>query len=307
MVNISEGRDHRILELLEQAGGTSLLDVHVDPDHHRSVFTMAGPLKVLEDAVREVASVAVEHLDIEPHEGLHPRLGIVDVVPFIPLALQRQSPTRAHRRPEGRSRTLRPRSQLAIAPSLDSAVRARDAFSQWFGSVLKVPCFHFGPLPQGGYRSLPDIRRSAFSSIPPESGPHQPHPTAGACAVGARRFLIAYNIWVSGSEPEWVRSVAAEIRGPAVRALAFPMSTGPGVMQVSCNLVDPFTIGPAEIHDRVARLVDARGGSVERCELVGLMPSAVLEAIPPRRWAELDVAPESTLEARLEGQGILVT
>jgi len=306
VVNISEGRDRHVLRLLENAGGAALLDVHVDPDHHRSVFTMAGPLDLVEGAVRDVASLAVKLVDIREHRGLHPRLGAVDVVPFVPLEIQHQSPTRIRKPAAGCERLLRPWTHLSVAPSLEPAVRARDSFSEWMASALNVPCFLYGPLPANGFRTLPEIRRSAFSSLPPDFGPPEPHPTAGACAVGARPPLIAYNVWISGTDLDRARSVAASIRCPAVRALAFPMGTGSGAMQVSCNLVDPLTIGPAEVHDRIASLVEDHGGSVDRCELVGLLPAAVIEAIPPNRWAELDLAPGSTIEARMQERGVLI-
>ncbi len=312
VVNISEGRDPRVLHLLKQSAGTALLDTHVDPDHNRSVFTMAGSVadldgsSDLEDAVKQLASVAVEHLDVRTHAGVHPRLGVVDVVPFVPLAFRhrRERVSGAHL-PGGAHRRLS-EARLVAAPTLDPAAQARDRFSKWAGSVLGVPCFSYGPIDRNEHRSLPDIRRSAFSTLQPESGPSQPHPSAGACAVGARPLLIAYNVWIRGVDPTKARSVAAAVRGPGVRALALPMHREPGAVQVSCNLVDPFTTGPAHVHDRIARLVENHGGSVLRCELVGLLPAGVLDAIPPSRWSELDLRPESTIEARLEDRGFPV-
>jgi len=313
VVNISEGRDPHVLHLLQLSAGTALLDLHIDPDHNRSVFTMAGSFSALdgsselEDAVRRLSSVAVEQLDIRTHDGVHPRLGVVDVVPFVPLELHHREDRVSGTHPPGEAHRQQSESRLAAGPPLDSAVQARDRFSTWAGTVLGVPCFSYGPIARHEHRSLPDVRRSAFSGLQPDNGPGQPHLSAGACAVGARQVLIAYNVWIRGVDPARARSLAAAVRGPGVRALAFPMHREPGAVQVSCNLVDPFTTGPAQVHDRIARLVEDHGGWVLRCELVGLLPAGVLDAIPRSRWSELDLASESTIEARLEEQGIPIS
>ena len=112
-------------------------------------------------------------------------------------------------------------------------------------------------------------------TLPPDFGPRQPHPTAGATAVGARPVLVAYNVWVSSLEV--ARRVAPLVRGPAVRALGLAVGDG---AQVSCNLVDPAQLGPAQVYDAVRRLVEEAGGAVTGAELVGLLPEAILRAIP---------------------------
>jgi glutamate formiminotransferase len=273
VVNVSEGRDEQLLERLAAACGNVLLDVHSDPDHHRSVLTLAGPDEMVETGVRMLAATAVSTLDIGLHVGEHPRIGVVDVVPFVPLT----------------------------TTDLVPAMAARDRFGRWAGVELGLPCFFYGPLQPSGHRTLPQIRRSAFSTLVPDTGPEQPHPRAGACAVGARHFLVAYNVWVAGGDATLARSVAAAVRGPAVRTLGFDLAGQP---QVSCNLVDPLTIGPAEVHDQIARLLEDADASVERCELVGLLPTAVLDTVPPARWPELGLRPEATIEARLEERGV---
>jgi len=298
VVNVSEGRDRCVLDRLTDACGTTFLDLHSDPDHHRSVFTMAGPARGVEEAVRAVTSVAVATLTIKAHSGQHPRFGVVDVVPFVPLA-----PPPVSGRPGASGVAGWPGRGpcLAVEPPLDQAIAARSRFARWAGSELDLPCFFYGPLPHGGHRTLPEVRRSAFSTLRPDSGPDRPHPRAGACAVGARHFLIAYNVWIAGGDLRLARSVAAAIRGPAVRALGLELA---GRVQVSCNLIHPSTVGPSEVHDQIARLLGASGASVDACELVGLLPASVLAAIPPDRWSELDLRPESTIEARLEERGI---
>jgi glutamate formiminotransferase len=262
VVNISEGRSAEVLSALATAAGDVLLDVHRDPDHNRAVFTMGGDSEDLRTPVRNLTTAAVERLDISQHQGVHPRLGAVDVVPFVPL--------------EG--------------STMSDAVAERDSYARWAGDELGVPCFLYGP-----ERSLPQLRREAFGSLRPDTGPASPHPSAGAIAVGARPPMVAYNVWLAEGDLDRAKTIARSLRSPAVRALAFPVA---GTVQVSFNLVDPGAFGPAEAYDAVGH--HAR---VQRAELVGLMPETVLRAIPPRRWAELDLAPEKTIEARLNRAG----
>lgn len=266
-----------MLRELADACGDTLLDVHADPDHHRSVLTLAGPAAAVEESVRSVTARAVARLDLRAHSGAHPRLGVVDVVPFVPLVTD-------------------PTGRLANPGCLHAAVTARDRFARWAARELALPCFAYGD----ERPTLPDIRRRAFRSIAPDAGPAAPHPTAGACAVGARPFLVAYNLWLDTADLALARAVAAAIRGPGVRALGLRVG---GSVQVSCNLVDPFTAGPAQVHDAVASLVEAAGSGVARCELVGLLPAAVLDAVPPSRWRSLDLRPDVAIEERLATPG----
>jgi glutamate formiminotransferase len=242
VVNISEGRRGQVVDAIATAAGPDLLDVHVDPHHHRSVFTLLG-----EDAPRRVALVAIDRLDLRRHRGVHPRLGVVDVVPFVPLATS----------------------------TLEDAVAARDRYAAW----SPVPCVRYG----GSEPSLPEVRRRMRSSA-------APHPTAGITAVGARPVLVAFNLWLDESV-RTARGMAAAVRSPAVRALGLQVGDR---VQVSMNLVDPETFGPADAYDAVAaraRVTDA--------ELVGLLPRSVLDGVPAERWEQLDLAPDRTIESRL--------
>jgi glutamate formiminotransferase len=258
VINVSEGRDAAVIAAIASAAGRDLLDVHSDPHHHRSVLTVVG-----EDAARAVASRAVDLLDLRDHDGVHPRLGVVDVVPFVALD--------------------------GAAPA--DAVDARDRFVAWFAAEHGVPCFRYGP-----ERSLPDVRRHAFATLAPDAGPAAPHPTAGACAVGARALLVAYNVWLAEPDLERARAIAAAVRGPAVRALGLPVGDR---VQVSLNLVDPERLGPGEAYDLVASTAATVGASVDGAELVGLVPDAVLRREPTERWHELDLTAERTIESRL--------
>jgi glutamate formiminotransferase len=253
VVNVSEGRSTAVLDALRTAAGADLLDVHVDPFHHRAVLTLVG-----EDAPRAVAAEAVRRIDLRRHTGAHPRLGAVDVVPFVPLA----------------------------DASLADATAARDRFSAWVAAELRVPAFRYG---EDG-STLPELRRSARRRRPDDGGP-LPHPTAGAVAVGARDVLVAYNVVLAEADLAHARAVASALRSPGVRALGIRVGDE---VQVSMNLVHPADAGPAAAYDAVAARAPVR-----RAELVGLVPDAVLRAVDPARWSELDLAEDRTIEARL--------
>jgi glutamate formiminotransferase len=255
VVNISEGSRPHVVTAIASSAVDSLLDVHSDAHHNRSVLTLVG-----EEAPRAVARAAVAALDMRGHQGVHPRLGVVDVVPFVPLA----------------------------GSTLGDAVAARNRFLDWMADELGVPGFAYGP-----ERTLPELRRLAFTELAPDRGPSRPHPTAGATAVGARPVLLAWNVWLE--EPDLARAqrIAREIRGPRLRALGLPVGKR---VQVSMNLIEPDELGPADAWDLVAGR-----GAVAGAELVGLVPRSVLERIDPARWADLDLAEEKTIESRLAG------
>lgn len=280
VINISEGRDADLVDRIAAGAGPYLLDVHRDRDHNRSVLTVAGPEEEVQNAARRVAAASVATLDLAGHQGAHPRIGVVDVVPFVAL--------------EGWP--LRPGDPA-------TALRQRDAFARWAASELGLPCFLYGP-----ERSLPEVRRSAWTALLPDyfppaaglggSGSATPHPTAGAAAVGARPPLVAYNLWLTaGTGLPTARRIAAELRGVSLRTLGLQVGDD---VQVSCNLVAPWHLGPGAAHDAVATKAAAEHAGVVRGELVGLIPRSVLEAEPARRWTELGIDEAATIEARLE-------
>jgi glutamate formiminotransferase len=260
VINLSEGRRPDVVELIARNAGAELLDVHFDADHHRCVVTVVG-----EAAARAVATAAVLALDLRSHRGAHPRFGVVDVVPFVPLG----------------------------SASLDDAMAARDAFARSLAEHLGVPCFLYGP-----ERSLPELRRRAFADLEPDFGPREPHLTAGAAAVGARHVLVAYNVWLAEPDLDRARQIAAQLRSPSVRALG--LAVGQQV-QVSMNLIAPLTVGPAEVYDAIA----ARA-TIDRAELVGLIPDSLLTRTPIARWHDLDLGADRTIEARLATRGFQI-
>ncbi len=258
VVNISEGRHAEVVDEIAAAGRGLLLDVHHDPHHNRAVVTLAGGPANLEAAVEAVAESAFERLDLRDHTGVHPRIGVVDVVPFVPLT----------------------------GSTMEQAAALRARFADWAWSRFAVPAFFYG-----SERSLPDVRRGAFTDLHPDVGGPGPHRWRGAVAVGARPVLVAFNVWLAEADVAAARRVARALRGPAIRALG--LSVGKRA-QVSMNLLDPLRTGPAAAYDAVARLARTDGA-----ELVGLVPRRVLEAIPPTRWDELDLSQDRTIESRL--------
>ena len=263
VVNISEGRDRRLLSALDAACGNDLLDRHTDRHHHRSVFTLVG-----EEAVRALATEVVDRLTLDRHVGAHPRLGVIDVVPFV--ALSGSSP--------------------------DDALRARDEFARWLAHTHGVPSFLYGP-----ERTLPDIRRHAWTSLFPDVGNHHPHPTAGAACVGVRGELVAYNCWLEkGASVDTAREIARRVRQTGIRTLG--LAVGDRV-QVSMNLISPSVIGPADAVRAVADVCREVGSAIEHNELVGLLGERVLREIPRSEWQWLDVSEERTIEHRLSKRG----
>ena len=191
---------------------SALLDVHTDPDHHRSVLTLVG-----EEAPRAVTRLAVRPDRHPLASGAHPRIGAVDVVPFVPLGA------------------------ATMADAIDSPRPVRDVGGRRHSVCLASSTDRSGRCPKSvarrGMRFVPDV------------GPAQPHPTAGAVAVGARPVLVAYNVWLVEPDLELRDRSAKELRGPAVRTLAFAVGDH---VQVSANLVSPLTFGPADLYDAVA-------------------------------------------------------
>ena len=213
VINISEGVDADRLRRVTESAGPDLLDLHTDIHHNRSVLTTVGTT-----AARQITLSALAVLDLSSHVGVHPRLGVVDVVPFVPLG----------------------------PSTMAEAIASRDAFARWAGDELGIPCFLYGP-----ERSLPDVRRGAFVDLSPDTGPSSPHPSAGAICVGAREPLVAYNLWLDGRTLDVARQVATAVRRPGVRTLGLQVGDE---VQVSMNLLDADSTGPMEVYDMVSSL-----------------------------------------------------
>lgn len=288
VANVSEGRSAAVIEEITAAlrlTRAALLDVHVDPDHHRSVLTLAGDPHAVEDAAFALARECVVRIDLRRHSGVHPRMGALDVLPFVPLA----------------------GSSMAGCVQMARRVGARIA------SELGVPVYLYGEAAsRPERRSLSFVRGRGLETLEarmrdegfaPDFGPSRPHPTAGAIAVGARDALVAYNVRIDTTDVAFARRIAAAIRETqggmrGVQALGLPLATR-GCTQVSMNLVGPTLPRVVDAFQRVRALAQACGVSVTASELVGLAPSAALEGAT-RRNLRLDDEPSAhVLEARL--------
>jgi glutamate formiminotransferase len=261
--NFSEGRDRATIDAIGEAlsRGVRLLDVHADPDHNRSVFTLVGDDGPLVEALLAGIASARERIDLRRHEGAHPRIGAADVVPIVPL------------RPEDMER--------ARAAALELARRV--------GDELRLPVFLYGELApgrgpaffrQGGTDEL--ARRLAAGELAPDFGPGELDPAAGGVVVGARRPLIAFNVDLRGATIEDARAIAAVVRErdggfPGVRALGLDLP-GAGRVQVSMNVEDWEASALHEIVARIDAEAAARGVEVVSSELVGLMPAGAAAA-----------------------------
>lgn len=272
--NVSEGRDAGLLDALARASGPSLLDRHEDADHHRSVFTLAGPgIRDAETAAASLARAVAELLDLTDHDGVHPRAGMLDVVPF-----------------------------CALDEDHEVAAAAARAFADWAAVELALPVFLYDdadPL----RRSLPELRAAAFTTRAPDLGPPRPHPTLGAVSVGARPPLIAVNCWLDTDDLLVARAIAGRVREvdgglAGVRALGLAMDSE-RVAQVSMNLVDLPVTGLETACTEVRRLAERDDFTVTRVEIVGLVQAAELERCSDEflEWAAL--TPDLTIEGRL--------
>jgi glutamate formiminotransferase len=288
VANVSEGRDAHALaamaEVVHAVPGAHLADVHSDPDHHRSVFTVLGPPDAVEAAALALAAAALARIDMREHRGLHPRLGALDVVPFVPL--------------EGAPM----RVAVEVAWRVGEALAARHA----------LPVYFYGAAARSAARrELPDVRRGGYENLAarlatpagtPDAGPARFDARAGAAVVGARDVLVAYNVWLDTTDLEIARAVARAVRErdgglPAVRALGVPLPTR-GLVQVSLNLLDYRVTPLPVVFDRVAEEARRRGVAVRRGELVGLAPRA---AFAGRAAASVGL-PDFTAGAELEAQ-----
>ena len=277
VANVSEGRDLAALRVIADECGPSLIDVHTDADHNRSVFTLAGPARHdAEPAARALAAAVAARISIAGHDGVHPFLGALDVVPFVAL-----EPTKAGR-----------------AQAADAARQ----FGSWWAETHRVPVFFYDDADPDG-RDLPHIRRHAFRSRSPDAGPDAPHPTLGATAVGARKPLVAVNVLLVSRDVSVARRIARDLREsdgglPGVRALGLMLESRDRP-QVSMNLVDLDRTGIEDACLEVRERGRREHTDVASVELVGLVPRNELDRCSDEflRWADIDAG--AAIEARI--------
>jgi glutamate formiminotransferase len=275
--NVSEGRDQRVIEEIGRAFDANLLDVHSDPDHHRSVFTLAGGPGQLASAVVGGARRALELVDLGHHRGAHPRVGVLDVAPIVHIG--------------GVERGAACAEALVLADRL--------------GEELELPVFLYGML--AGGRSRAELRRGGSAALAgrlaggelrPDFGPPRMHPSGGAVLVAARPPLVAFNVELAPpATAEDARAIAALIREggdsglESVRAIGVWLAER-GVAQVSTNIEDPEKTSLAEVVEAIRRYAPPT-----EVELVGLAPRRAFEGFP----GGLPIRGATTIEDALTG------
>lgn len=275
--NVSEGRDpgriERLVAAVTSTEGVRLLHRSADPDHHRLVLAYVGAPASVVEATRRLAACAFEEIDLRTHRGVHPRVGALDVVPFVPLA----------------------------GLPLDAAVSACRSFGAWVGD-RGVPVFYYEQAAtRPERRALPGVRAEGFETLAarmadaawtPDEGPSRPHPSAGAVITGVRAPLVRFNVNLATDDPRHARAIAGRIREAAgglagVRALGLALETR-GLTQVSMNLTDHVATTIATAYARVLDEARARDIEVAGTEIIGPVPRAALAGLDPDILAQLD-------------------
>jgi glutamate formiminotransferase len=282
--NFSEGRDQGTIDALSAAlsGPAELLDVHSDPDHNRSVFTLVGEEDSLVAALLAGVAVALERIDLRGHEGAHPRIGAADVVPVVALD--------ARDRERARACAFRVAERIASELRLPVFLYAESAPG-------RGPAFYR----RGGPEELQ--RRIDEGELTPDFGPPRLHERGGGVIVGARRPLIAFNVNLESHDIAVARAIAAVVREkgggfPGVRALGLMLASA-GHAQVSMNVEDFEAAALHEILARIETEARAHGVEVSGAELVGLMPAGAAVAAAGSMLRIDGFTPDRVLELRL--------
>jgi glutamate formiminotransferase / 5-formyltetrahydrofolate cyclo-ligase len=290
--NISEGRRldviDRLAAAIEGVPGVYLLDRTSDASHNRTVFTLAGEHQAVSDALERLVGAAIHDIDMDAHEGEHPRIGAVDVIPFVPLA----------------------------TTTIDDCVELARAFGERIATRFELPVYLYARAATRSDREkLADVRRGQYEGLKaeigqrgrePDFGPAGLHPSAGAVAVGARPFLIAYNIDLASEDVDLAKRIARRVREsggglPRVQANGFevhePERGHPIRAQVSMNLLD-FTVTPLWlVWDSVRDLAAEDGVKLAESELIGLAPLGAFLAVADHAGAPADDPVDARLAA----------
>ena len=248
--NFSEGRNPKVIaaivDAVRETPGVRLADWSADSDHHRLVVTFVGPPAPVRAAALAAADAAVQRIDLSRHKGVHPRLGALDVLPFVPL------------------------TDISLE---DCAILAREV-GQELAERHSLPVFLYEAATPDS-RSLPFVRKNAFSNLTPDFGPVFPHPTAGAAAVGARNPLVAYNIVLATPDLAPARLIAREMRTlphlPGIRALGLRLPSR-GLTQVSMNLTRPDETPLLSVFAYVKQRAREMEIAIVESEVIGALP-----------------------------------
>ena len=286
--NVSEGRRADVIAALGAA--IAAPDIHVldrssDPSHNRTVYTFAGEPEAVRDAVLRLFAAAIGSIDLRMHDGVHPRIGAVDVVPFVPLH----------------------------GATIEECVTLAKSTAALVAERFHVPVFLYEEAATADdRRSLSSIRRGGVNGVAlrmkqaswrADFGPDQPHPTAGATAIGARPILIAYNVNLASNRLGVAKRIASSIRassGGLAHVKALGLQLDHGIVQVSMNLTNYKETSIMTVFDVIAREAAADGVRVLESEIVGLVPADALPKDPVRRLKLREEDLDKVLELRLE-------
>ncbi|HEY0545916.1 MAG TPA: glutamate formimidoyltransferase [Pyrinomonadaceae bacterium] len=288
--NFSEGRKaemvERLARVIESVAGAVVLDTHMDADHNRSVITFVAEAEVVVEAAVRAVRLASELIDLRQHRGEHPRVGATDVLPFVPVR----------------------------GMTMDNCVALAHEAGERIANELHIPVYFYERAARRAYRvNLEDVRRGGFELLReeiemveermPDVGEPRIHETAGACIVGARPFLIAYNINLRTDDLSIARRVARSVRGRDgglryLKALGFELKSR-GLVQVSMNLVDYEKTQLHQVFELVEREAARFGVAIAGSEIVGLVPQAALDRSAEYFLRVENFAPGSILENRI--------
>lgn len=287
--NYSEGRRLDVVDRLAAAAGgvdgAYLLDRTSDASHNRSVLTLAGAADAVAAALEATIEVAIETIDMEHHTGEHPRIGAVDVIPFVPLG----------------STTI----DDCIALARGFGARVADRFGLpvylYARAASRPDHVRLADVRRGGYEAVRDEIGDPAKDRRPDFGPARTHPRAGALAVGARPFLIAWNINLASNDVEVAKRIARRVREsggglPAVQGNGFLIEELDAA-QVSMNLLDFEATPMWRVYDEVARLAAEEGVEVRESELIGLAPQAAFDGVAARAGTPATAGAEARFAA----------
>lgn len=288
--NFSEGRDvakmERIVDCFRGVDGVQLLDYSNDVSHNRMVVTAVGSPEAMKKAVVNAIGTAVREIDLNQHRGEHPRMGSADVVPFVPIQNM----------------------------SMEEAVIVAKEVAAEVAVKFDLPVYLYEKAASAPHReNLADVRKGQFEGLAlkmqealwkPDFGPSTPHPTAGASIIGARNFLIAWNVNLKSTDLGIAREIAKIIRFsdggfPSVKALGLYLADK-GQVQVSMNLTDFNQTSMKQVFDRILEEATARGVSVAGSEVIGMLPRAALKGTTVADLQIIDFSPNRILENRIQ-------
>lgn len=285
--NFSQGRDAGFVEAVADAfgrAGCEVLHTTMDPDHHRSVVTVIGPPRAVENGAVAAARLALDNIDLREHQGVHPRVGALDVLPFVPL------------------KGMRMRDAVETAHRVGFRIAEIGVPVYFYAQASRPPGQTLAALRRGGFEALGQGpgRDRAVADLPGRDSHGRvlhgwAHPAAGAVCVGAREVLLAWNVDIEGMDHEVAKRVAAELRETGggfagLRTLALRLRSQDR-LQIAMNLEDPAATDPGEVFRAIERKVSRLGGRVAGTEVVGMLPDAIdtpcaARSIRLRDWSE---------------------